>query len=374
MKMRFMSASLPVLAWKYTAWYEAHWGHTLALGLFVLGSVGSYTICVSTRSSLVSAVRLSARRYTTFWFAACLADKPPSSSSPFSALPQLLHWNPSRRSPRSSRGYIKLLQSTQNLSDDMGGVPSTNHKSKVFFEKRFPPPLSSLPSSPSPARPDMDAPAPTAAPALALEQDDSQQPQQRVLSVAGASNVKSLAGSIAHTSRSALPPKLQSVGPTSLNQAIKAIAVARTFLEANDLDLDVEVSRVADAEIRNLIQLKLIKKARQPAASSSADDGQAATAAATTVVDLRCAAQTETVALAGAISNNVREGKQVRITAIGPLPVFRAVDAIIRARAFLARDDLDVLFSPQFTTIDASEEGGGVVNAVQLCVSSVPLA
>ncbi|KAH9254259.1 hypothetical protein BASA81_007860 [Batrachochytrium salamandrivorans] len=216
----------------------------------------------------------------------------------------------------------------------------------------------------------MDASAPiistTLTPVVTLEQD------QRVLSVAGASNVKSLAGSIAHTSRSAFPPKLQSVGPTSLNQAIKAIAVARTFLEANELDLDVEVSRVADAEIRNLIQLKLVKKTRQAPSSApagSGDDGQAAA-----VVDLRCAALTETVALAGAISNNVREGKQVRITAIGPLPVFRAVDAIIRARAFLARDGMDVLFSPQFTTIDASDEGGGVVNAVQLCVSSVPLA
>lgn len=171
--------------------------------------------------------------------------------------------------------------------------------------------------------------------------------------------MKSLAGSIAHTSRSAAPPKLQSVGPTSLNQAIKAIAVARTFLEVDNVDLDVEVSRVQDAVIRNLIQLKLIKKQRKPAADES------------TVVDLRCAALTEVVALAGAISNNVREGKQVRITAIGPHPIFRAVEAIVRARVFLARDNIDVLFTPQFTTIESSEEEGGSVNAVQFCVTSV---
>jgi stage V sporulation protein S len=182
----------------------------------------------------------------------------------------------------------------------------------------------------------------------------------RTLSVAGGSNVKSLAGSIAHTSRGAPPPTLQAVGATSLNQAIKAVAVARTYLENDDIDLEVEVSRVPDDTIRNLLQLKLSKKSRSVFASKKDEP-----------VDLRAAGTTETAALAGAIANNVREGHRVRVTCIGPVPVFRAVDAIVKARTFLQKDSLDLVFVPMFTTIDSSSERGGVVNALQMVISSV---
>jgi len=179
----------------------------------------------------------------------------------------------------------------------------------------------------------------------------------RMLSVAASSNVKSLAGSIAHTSRGINPPILQAVGATSLNQAVKAIAVARTFLEADDIDLEVEVLRIHDNVIRNLMQLKLSKKPRAALAGIKDD-----------LIDLRCAATTETVALAGAIANNIRESSKVRVTAIGPNPVFRAVDAIVKARLFLQKDSISIAFVPMFTTIESSDERGSVVNAVQLVV------
>jgi stage V sporulation protein SpoVS len=152
---------------------------------------------------------------------------------------------------------------------------------------------------------------------------------------------------------------LQAVGAASLNQAIKAIAVSRTFLEADGIDLEVEVSRIPDDAIRNLLQLKLNKKDKSAAATQTDEP-----------VDLRCAATTETVALAGAIANNIREKAQVRITAIGPAPIFRAVDAIVKARLFLQKDSIDISFVPMFTTIESSDDRGGVVNAIQLLVSS----
>lgn len=151
---------------------------------------------------------------------------------------------------------------------------------------------------------------------------------------------------------------MQAVGAASLNQAIKAIAVSRTFLEADGIDLEVEVSRIPDDAIRNLLQLKLNKKDKSAAAQSGEP------------VDLRCAATTETVALAGAIANNIREKARVRITAIGPAPIFRAVDAIVKARLFLQKDSIDISFVPMFTTIESSDDRGGVVNAIQLVVSS----
>ena len=147
-----------------------------------------------------------------------------------------------------------------------------------------------------------------------------------------------------------------------MNQAIKAVAVARTYLEGDDIDLEVEVSRVPDDSIRNLIQLKLNKKKRSSQMALKDEP-----------VDLRAAATTETVSLAGAISNNIREGARVRVTAIGPIPVFRAVDAVIKARLFLQKDSLDIVFVPQFTTIDPSGDKNSVVNALQLVISSVPI-
>lgn len=146
------------------------------------------------------------------------------------------------------------------------------------------------------------------------------------------------------------------MGPTSLNQAIKAVAVARTYLVQDEIDLQVEVSRVPTASIRNLLQLKLIKKPRTEVAAASEP------------VDLRAAATTETASLAGAISNNIREGMSVRVTAIGPVPVFRAVDSIVKARTYLEKDKLDLVFVPMFTTIDPSD-GRGVVNALQMLIS-----
>jgi len=198
------------------------------------------------------------------------------------------------------------------------------------------------------------SPAKLAAPTANPKTDNEDGP--RTLSVAAGSKVKALAGSISHTSRETQPPILQAVGASSLNQAIKAIAISRSFLEEDNIDLQVEVSRVPDDALRNLIQLKLIKNVRSSSASTIPGD----------FVELRCAATTETAALGGAIAKNVREGARVRVTAIGPNPVFRAVDAIIKAREFLKNDDLDIRFIPNFTTIENAENGP--LNAIQFII------
>ena len=124
------------------------------------------------------------------------------------------------------------------------------------------------------------------------------------------------------------------------------------------MDLEVEVSRVPDEAIRNLIQLRLTKKPRSESAAHTPGE----------FVDLRCAATTETAALGGAIAKNIREKARVRVTAIGPNPVFRAVDAIVKARAFLANDGMDIRFIPMFTTIENADHGP--VNAMQFIIVS----
>lgn len=169
-----------------------------------------------------------------------------------------------------------------------------------------------------------------------------------ILSVSSKSNVKTIAGMIAHKTRESEAPILHAVGAFSTNQAVKAIAIARDFVIENNLDFIVEPSRIRDDTIRNLIELKLEKRAlREPANVQ--------------YVELKCAATTDVVPLAGAIANNTRDGNRIRITAIGPGSVYHTVDAIIRARTFLEKDAVDIRFQPSFSVIDVKgDELSGV--------------
>lgn len=62
----------------------------------------------------------------------------------------------------------------------------------------------------------------------------------RLLKISGRSDVKNTAGSIAHTSRSGECPILLCTGALSVNQAIKAICIARKYISENDIDLVIK--------------------------------------------------------------------------------------------------------------------------------------
>lgn len=60
-----------------------------------------------------------------------------------------------------------------------------------------------------------------------------------VLKVSATSNAKSLAGAIAALMRQNGRAEMQAVGAASVNQAIKAIAIARGYVAPNGIDLVV---------------------------------------------------------------------------------------------------------------------------------------
>lgn len=179
---------------------------------------------------------------------------------------------------------------------------------------------------------------------------------RKTLAVASASPVKQVAGSIAHTTREAeLPPVLSAVGPASVNQAVKAVAIARSYLVDDGVDLVVEVQRgEAGGDIKDLIFLNLKKVAVSPQPDEAAFQ------------NLKSAGRSGTTLLAGAVAKNVRESKPVMITAVGQNPVFRGVDAICFARRYLADDGYDLDFQPAFTHITFAN--GTEANAIQLVV------
>ncbi len=58
-----------------------------------------------------------------------------------------------------------------------------------------------------------------------------------VLRVSGTSRPNSVAGAIAALVRSEGKVEVQAIGPHAVNQAVKAIAIARSYLESDGLDL-----------------------------------------------------------------------------------------------------------------------------------------
>ena len=76
--------------------------------------------------------------------------------------------------------------------------------------------------------------------------------------VAANSNAKTLAGAIAHVIRDQNRAEMQAIGAAAINQAVKAIAIARGFVAPNGIDLvcipafyDMQI----DSEDRTAIRL-----------------------------------------------------------------------------------------------------------------------
>ncbi len=64
------------------------------------------------------------------------------------------------------------------------------------------------------------------------------------LRVSGSSRPNSVAGAVAALLRSEGAVDVQAIGAQAVNQAVKAIAIARSYLEEDDLDLNIQPSFV----------------------------------------------------------------------------------------------------------------------------------
>ncbi|MCA9839983.1 MAG: stage V sporulation protein S [Trueperaceae bacterium] len=64
------------------------------------------------------------------------------------------------------------------------------------------------------------------------------------LRVSGNSKPNSVAGAIAALLRTEGEVEVQAIGPHAINQAVKAIAIARSYIEADSIDLTTQPSFV----------------------------------------------------------------------------------------------------------------------------------
>ena len=95
-------------------------------------------------------------------------------------------------------------------------------------------------------------------------------PAPGVLKVSAQSNPNSVAGALAGVLRERTSAELQAIGAGATNQAVKAIAIARSYLQGGGIDLvcipeftDVEIEGKMRTAIRLLVERRPARPATQ---------------------------------------------------------------------------------------------------------------
>jgi stage V sporulation protein S len=86
---------------------------------------------------------------------------------------------------------------------------------------------------------------------------------------------------------------------------------------------------------------------------------------------LKVAGKSNPATVAGAIANNIREGKDIEMVAMGPQSVNQAVKAITIARSYLVEDRIDLNFQTEFMHLELDGERK---SAIKIIVFTKPLA
>lgn len=81
---------------------------------------------------------------------------------------------------------------------------------------------------------------------------------------------------------------------------------------------------------------------------------------------LKVAGKSNPATVAGAIANNIREGKDIDVVAMGPQSVNQAVKAITIARSYLADDKVELTFRSEFMHLELDGERKSAIKIVVL--------
>lgn len=169
---------------------------------------------------------------------------------------------------------------------------------------------------------------------------------KRAFKVSAGSETKKVAGAIAHCVRiGGVPPALIAKGERAVNNAVKAIAVARTYLSEEE-----EVDLIAQPQFKGKSSGCVIHVRRAGPMEIEME-----------TEPLKVTNKVNPYKLAGAIAGKIREKERVNLSAIGPKGVFHALEALAVARTYLHDDSIDLKFTPQFTSYTvAGRESSGI--------------
>ncbi len=85
---------------------------------------------------------------------------------------------------------------------------------------------------------------------------------------------------------------------------------------------------------------------------------------------LKVAAHSNPATVAGAIANNVREGKSVEVVAMGANAVNQAVKAVAIARDYLSREAIQLACRPEFIHLQIDGEEKSALKLVVLTLGN----
>lgn len=165
----------------------------------------------------------------------------------------------------------------------------------------------------------------------------------RMLKVGPASDSKKVAGMIAHVTREqGGPPIILAGGAASINQAVKAIAIAKQYLaEEESGPIDILVQPQFDGQSP---RATLFLKASAPIPEDDSAE----------VLTVRSLSDPGKVA--GAICGRIRENKAVALETVGPDGVYHVVEAVALSRRFLAEEQYDVKFTAKFQEMEWNDK------------------
>jgi stage V sporulation protein SpoVS len=170
--------------------------------------------------------------------------------------------------------------------------------------------------------------------------------------VSQTSQVKQVAGKVAHTCREGDAPAMLTIGPGCINQAAKAIAIARGYLAHDGLDLTFQTAFREGAQDPSKPSVALYL-AKHPLGFATTPNP----------LEMQVSAASQPTVVAGALAARVREGSVPALSAIGVDAVANCVLAVGHARLYLEQDGRDVRARPEF--VHVTRGSGEVVNALR---------
>lgn len=171
-----------------------------------------------------------------------------------------------------------------------------------------------------------------------------------MLKVKGDSKPNTVAGAICNVVRENTRGKLPAVvatGPAAINQAMKAIAIARKYLLDEDSPTDIVCTPRFEEDIRQSSRVCFVLEKTRPVRGVPTED------------DLAAKEKTDPYKLAGAIAGRVRDGEQVACTTKGPVPVLIAVKALGLAQTYVADESMTIKFCVGIVDLENPEIRSG---------------
>mmetsp|Transcript_35803 Transcript_35803/g.83575 ORF Transcript_35803/g.83575 Transcript_35803/m.83575 type:complete len:225 (-) Transcript_35803:306-980(-) len=163
--------------------------------------------------------------------------------------------------------------------------------------------------------------------------------------VSGTSVPQKVAGAICNTVRESpgAIPGVMATGPAAINQAIKAIAIARKYLLEESPPIYLTVKPVFEKDLRSGSNVTLeLTKSKRIDRDPTEDD-------------LTAKEKTDCFKLAGAIAGRIRDGEEVAVTTKGQIPVLVAVKAIALAQDYTRDEGLNIKFAVKFVDLEDPE-------------------